>query len=82
MNTLSKLRQQAGYSLAGLAREADCDMRTLRGIERGVSSPRVSSLNSLARTLGPKLGRAPGDVLIELSGINEPPASTPTGATK
>jgi transcriptional regulator with XRE-family HTH domain len=49
---LRKLREDRGYSVRGLAREAGVSTETVYSVEHGRRQPSVRTLGKLARALG------------------------------
>ena len=49
---LRKLREDRGYSVRGLAREAGVSTETVYSVEHGKRQPSVRTLGKLARALG------------------------------
>jgi transcriptional regulator with XRE-family HTH domain len=66
---LKELRQQAGFSLRELARQADVSPSLVSQIENGKSRPSVSTLYTFARLLN-----VPVDVLFDAEQSGEQPA--------
>ncbi len=72
MQALRKLRQETGLSGYALAHLIGMTTTGYYALERGDARPTHSNLITISKTLADRLEREAGDVLIELTGINEP----------
>ncbi len=71
MQALRKLRQETGLSGYALAHLIGMTTTAYYALENGNTKPTHSSLITISKTLADRLEREAGDVLIELTGINE-----------